>query len=93
MPEWRYFAEQTRKAEALVRLGAAVQAPAWPGDLRGWRDLLARARALDGAPLRSLYAPDAAARAAGWLEGLTDALWDCGPAGAETVPLPGIAAE
>ncbi len=50
MPEWRYFAEQTRKAEALVRLGAAVQAPAWPGDLRGWRDLLARARALDGAP-------------------------------------------
>lgn len=93
MPEWRYFAEQTRKAKALVRLGAAVQAPAWPGDLRGWRDLLARARALDGAPLRSLYAPDAAARAAGWLEGLTDALWDCGPAGAETVPLPGIAAE
>jgi UDP-N-acetylglucosamine--N-acetylmuramyl-(pentapeptide) pyrophosphoryl-undecaprenol N-acetylglucosamine transferase len=33
MPEWRYFGEQTRKAEALVRLGAAVQAPVWPGDL------------------------------------------------------------
>ena len=75
MPEWRYFGEQTRKAEALVRLGAAVQAPVWPGDLQGWRDLLARARALDTAPLRSLYAPDAAARAAGWLEGLTDELW------------------
>ncbi|MGU3282413.1 glycosyltransferase [Methylobacterium mesophilicum] len=75
MPEWRYFAEQTRKAEALVRLGAAVQAPAWPGDLQGWRDLLARARALDGSDLRGLYAPDAAARAAGWLEGLTDELW------------------
>ncbi|MDP4023008.1 glycosyltransferase [Methylobacterium sp. NEAU 140] len=75
MPEWRYFAEQTRKAEALVRLGAAVQVPAWPGDLAGWRDLLARARALDGTALRGLYAPDAAARAAGWLEDLTDALW------------------
>ncbi len=75
MPEWRYFAEQTRKAEALVRLGAAVQAPTWPGDLGGWRDLLARARALDGTALRSLYAPDAASRAAGWLEGLTDELW------------------
>jgi UDP-N-acetylglucosamine--N-acetylmuramyl-(pentapeptide) pyrophosphoryl-undecaprenol N-acetylglucosamine transferase len=75
MPEWRYFGEQTRKAEALVRLGAAVQAPVWPGDLQGWRDLLARARGLDPAPLRSLYAPDAAARAAGWLEGLTDELW------------------
>jgi len=93
MPEWRYFAEQTRKAEALVRLGAAVQAPAWPGDLQGWRDLLARARSLDGTALRSLYAPDAAARAAGWLEGLTDALWDCAPAGAEAAPLQGIAAE
>ncbi|GJE13493.1 MULTISPECIES: glycosyltransferase [Methylobacterium] len=81
MPEWRYFAEQTRKAEALVRLGAAVQAPAWPGDLTGWRDLLARARALDGTALRSLYAPDAAARAAGWLEGLVDALWDSESAG------------
>lgn len=75
MPEWRYFAEQTRKAEALVRLGAAVQAPTWPGDLGGWRDLLARARALDGAALRGLYAPDAASRAAAWLEGLTDELW------------------
>lgn len=75
MPEWRYFAEQTRKAEALVRLGAAIQAPAWPGDLQGWRDLLARARALDGSVLHGLFAPDAAFRAAGWLEGLTDDLW------------------
>ncbi|MEE7505745.1 glycosyltransferase [Methylobacterium sp. C33D] len=86
MPEWRYFAEQTRKAEALVRLGAAVQAPVWPGDLQGWRDLLTRARALDGTALRGLYAPDAAARAAGWLEGLTDALWDLGPSDAELGP-------
>ncbi|WP_411901656.1 glycosyltransferase [Methylorubrum thiocyanatum] len=75
MPEWRYFGEQARKAEALVRLGAAVQAPQWPGDLQGWRDLLARARGLDGGILRGLYAPDAAARAADWLEGLTDELW------------------
>ncbi|MCJ2022309.1 MULTISPECIES: glycosyltransferase [unclassified Methylobacterium] len=99
MPEWRYFAEQTRKAEALVRLGAAVQAPIWPGDLQGWRDLLARARTLDGTALRALYAPDAAARAADWLEGLTDALWDLAPAGAEPAPHPafgplqGVAAE
>ncbi|MEG9503133.1 MAG: glycosyl transferase, partial [Methylorubrum extorquens] len=80
MPEWRYFGEQTRKAEALVRLGAAVQAPYWPGDFHGWCDLLDRARSLDGTILRSLYAPDAATRAAGWLEGLTDALWQGGSA-------------
>ena len=88
MPEWHYFAEQTRKAEALVCLGAAVQAPVWPGDLQGWRDLLARARALDDTALRGLYAPDAALRAAHWLEGLTDALWDAEPA-----PLRTLAAE
>lgn len=87
MPEWRYFGEQTRKAEALVRLGAAVQAPHWPGDLQGWRDLMARARGLDGGVLRGLYAPDAAARAAGWLEGLTDELWLDAPAQDAPAPL------
>ena len=80
MPEWRYFGEQARKAEALTRLGAAVTAPAWPGDLAGWQALIAAARDLDGARLRALHDPDAAARAAGWLEALTDELW----AGAET---------
>ncbi|RIY02852.1 glycosyl transferase [Aureimonas flava] len=82
MPEWRYFGEQTRKAEALVRLGAAVTAPAWPGDLHGWQALLAEARALDGETIRTLHAPEAARRAAGWLEGLTDELWE----GAERAP-------
>jgi predicted glycosyltransferase len=75
MPEWRYFGEQTRKAEALVRLGAAVSAPAWPGDLAGWQALLAEARALDGGIVRTLYEPEAARRGAGWLEALTDELW------------------
>ncbi|MDV2985435.1 UNVERIFIED_CONTAM: glycosyltransferase [Methylobacteriaceae bacterium AG10] len=92
MPEWRYFGEQTRKAEALVRLGAAVQAPRWPGDLQGWRDLLARARSLDGSVLRSLYAPDAARRAASWLEGLTDELWQGRPAAEAPAPLRVVAA-
>ncbi|MFX9722018.1 hypothetical protein ABTO99_18470, partial [Acinetobacter baumannii] len=63
------------------------------GDLQGWRDLLARARALDGTALRGLYAPEAAARAAGWLEGLTDALWYLGPAALKPSPLQDIAAE
>ncbi len=75
MPEWRYFGEQTRKAEALAHIGAAVTAPVWPGDLLGWSDLLDKARALSPNMLSSLYAPDAASRAASWVEGLTDALW------------------
>ena len=75
MPEWRYFGEQTRKAQALARIGAAVSAPAWPGDLCGWSELLDRARALSPETLSSLYAPDAASRAASWIEDLTDELW------------------
>ncbi|KTR05994.1 glycosyl transferase [Aureimonas ureilytica] len=75
MPEWRYFGEQTRKAEALVRLGAAVSAPAWPGDLIGWQALLERARGLETQAIASLYDAEAARKAAGWLEGLCDELW------------------
>ncbi len=74
MPEWRYFGEQTRKAEALVRLGAAVQAPVWPATCKAGAIFSTEPRSRWDR-LRSLYAPEAAARAAGWLEGLTDELW------------------
>lgn len=75
MPEWRYFCEQHRKASELVRLGAAVSAPFWPGDYAGWRSLLELAEAVDPSVLASLHAPDAAASAAKWLEDLCDGLW------------------
>ncbi|KAB0682628.1 glycosyltransferase [Aureimonas leprariae] len=76
IPEWRYFGEQVRKAEAFARVGAAVHAPSWPGDIAGWQALLAEGRALDGEAVKALYAPDAAKRAARWLETLTDELWN-----------------
>ncbi|MDY8108152.1 glycosyltransferase [Fulvimarina sp. 2208YS6-2-32] len=75
MPEWRYFGEQTRKAEALARLGAAVHAPRWPGDIPAWQALMAEARELDPAAIAKLYDPKAASKAAHWLEHLTDTLW------------------
>ncbi|MBP0614419.1 glycosyltransferase [Jiella mangrovi] len=76
VPEWRYFGEQARKAEALARLGAAVHAPQWPGDIAGWQQLMAKARKLDPDHLTPLYDPQAARKAASWLEDLTDELWD-----------------
>ena len=76
MPEWRYFGEQARKAEALAALDAAVLAPRWPGDIPNWQALMDEARCLDTARIATLYDPDAAAKAAGWLERLTDELWD-----------------
>ncbi|RFC64571.1 glycosyl transferase [Fulvimarina endophytica] len=75
IPEWRYFGEQARKAEAMAKLGAAVHAPGWPADLAGWRAMMEEARRLDLTAIVPLYDPAAAAKAAGWLERLTDDLW------------------
>lgn len=86
MPEWRYFGEQERKAEAFVKLGAAVSAAHWPSDFASWQALIAEARALDGEAIHTLFAPDAAARGAAWLETLTDELWE----GADAVPVPSV---
>ncbi|WP_299256899.1 glycosyltransferase [uncultured Kushneria sp.] len=86
-PEWRYFGEQTRKAECLAGLGAAVNMTHWPSDFAGWQDVLSRARDLDVERLAELYAPDAARRAAQWLEACVDRLWEGAPAGSvEHVP-------
>ncbi|EAS50429.1 possible UDP-N-acetylglucosamine, LPS N-acetylglucosamine transferase [Aurantimonas manganoxydans SI85-9A1] len=74
-PEWRYFNEQIRKAEAIAAVGAAVHAQRWPGDLAGWQGLMEEARRLDPARIAPLYRKDAAQRAATWLESLTDELW------------------
>ncbi|MED5501405.1 MAG: hypothetical protein VX950_11235, partial [Pseudomonadota bacterium] len=75
-PEWRYFGEQTRKAERLAELGAAVDMPVWPADFAGWQSILGQARALDISRLSELYAADAARRAAQWLERCVDRLWE-----------------
>jgi UDP-N-acetylglucosamine--N-acetylmuramyl-(pentapeptide) pyrophosphoryl-undecaprenol N-acetylglucosamine transferase len=82
-PEWRYFGEQTRKAERLADVGAAVMLPTWPASLAPWRTLLDEAKALDPAALAALYAPEAAQKAAQYLEGLADRLWPAKDASAE----------
>ena len=74
-PEWRYFAEQTRKAERLEALNAAVMFREWPGALAPWRGILDAAKALDPAALARLYDAGAAARAADYLETTATRLW------------------
>lgn len=74
-PEWRYFAEQTRKADRLADVGAAVALHAWPGAIAPWRALIERARLLDPGILARLYDPDAARNAASYLERTADRLW------------------
>ena len=75
IPEWRYFDEQGGKARALAREGVAYACETWPATPQAWREALARARGCDADLARSMVAPDAAARAADWLEALAARLW------------------
>ena len=74
-PEWRYFDEQSRKADELERLGAAVALRAWPGSLSAWQDAFARADRLNPAALTRLYDATAAKKIADWLEAQAARLW------------------
>ena len=75
VPEWRYFGEQEGKARALMREGVAHACPTWPATPRAWREALDAARAADAERARSMVSPDAAGRAADWLEALAASLW------------------
>ena len=75
VPEWRYFAEQYRKAEALDRAGVAAVAMHWPSHENAWRDLIAQSRKLDPANRTGLVAGDAADKAALWLDRLAANIW------------------
>ncbi|WP_420393533.1 glycosyltransferase [Acuticoccus sp.] len=75
VPEWRYFDEQVAKAREMARVGACATLERWPASSAQWLDALARAEATDIAAQRRLFAPDAADRAARFVEGWADRLW------------------
>ena len=75
IPEWRYYDEQGRKAEALARAGAATMRQTWPGSPAAWAAALAQARALSPEVQQALAPPGAAVLAAAWLEDLAETLW------------------
>jgi len=75
IPEWRYFDEQRHKANELERVGAAVCRQTWPASIPEWNEALASTDAIDTDCLSQLHNPDAARRAAQWLETLADKYW------------------
>ena len=76
IPEWRYFDEQHRKAEALAAAGVASVRPHLPSSADGWRAALAATyRDHRPAAQRAMIAEAPARVAADWLEGLAERLW------------------
>ena len=67
LPEPRAFGEQTEKAAALERLGAAVVRPSWP-EAAAWPAVVRAGLALDPAVIAALHDPDAVPRLAAAIE-------------------------
>ncbi|MEW4448260.1 hypothetical protein [Qipengyuania sp. JC766] len=79
VPEWRYFAEQLCKAEALDRAGVAAVSRHWPASGAEWSRLWHAASCLDPEAQRALVKPDAAKNAAEEILCLTERLWKVRP--------------
>lgn len=76
VPEWRYFDEQHRKAEALADAGAATVRPHLPASAHAWTAALAETRAAHRPDTQRAMIEEAPAeRAATWLETLAGRLW------------------
>ncbi|MBD8545252.1 glycosyltransferase [Sphingomonas sp. CFBP 8760] len=76
IPEWRYFDEQHRKAQALGAAGVATTRPHLPSSAEAWQQALAETLAgHDAAAQCALIEDRPATKAADWLESLADQLW------------------
>ncbi len=73
LPEERAYGEQTEKAEALARLGAAIVHPGWPS-AAAWPGLIAAALAIDPSVIGGLHDPDAIRTCAATIEDLVRSL-------------------
>ena len=76
VPQWRYFDEQHRKAEALRAAGVVTVRPHLPSAAEAWRQALDEALSGHRPDLqRALIEDQPAERVAAWLEQLAAALW------------------
>lgn len=76
VPEWRYFDEQHRKADALAAAGVATVRPHLPSSADAWAGALAETLAAHDPPRqRAMIEPAPDAKAAAWLESMASALW------------------
>jgi hypothetical protein len=76
VPEWRYFDEQHRKADALAAAGLAITRPHLPSSAGAWSRVIEEAYAtFDLERQRRTVRDHPAEDAAAWIEGLIADLW------------------
>jgi UDP-N-acetylglucosamine--N-acetylmuramyl-(pentapeptide) pyrophosphoryl-undecaprenol N-acetylglucosamine transferase len=73
LPEDRAYGEQTEKAAALARLGAAIVHDGWP-DASAWPELIRVSMALDPSVIGKLHRPNAVVACAEAIEALVGRL-------------------
>lgn len=80
VPEWRYFDEQHRKAEALAAAGVASVRLHLPSSAAGWNRALAETLAhRRPSAQRAMIEDNPADKAAAWLNALANQLWSGRP--------------
>ncbi len=84
VPEWRYFAEQLRKAEALDAAGAAAVSRHWPASAEDWNKLWHTAKAIEPDRQRALVKDDAANVAAREIGNVIERIWRAPPVATAT---------
>ncbi len=75
VPEWRYFAEQLRKAEALDAAGVAAMARQWPASGADWMKLWRAAEVIEPERQRALVRDNAAKSAATAINAMIERIW------------------
>lgn len=75
VPEWRYFAEQLCKAEALDAAGVAAMARQWPASAADWQRVWNAASLIEPERQRALVGKNAAQDAAKEIEALIERIW------------------
>ncbi|WP_298447471.1 glycosyltransferase [uncultured Marinobacter sp.] len=75
IPEWCYYNEQARKAQALAAQNLAVYSPTWPASFGHWRTLVDAVSQCDVSHQRQLVDNQVASRASEYLEQLIAELW------------------
>lgn len=88
LPEWRFFDEQTAKAQMLAQHNLAIVITAWPTTAVHWRSLIEQAKALSVDMWPTILSHQGARRAADYISQVFAELQSAPATGEPSSPLP-----